>query len=265
MKIIINADDFGYSESVNQAIAEAFSRGWITNTTIMANMDGYLNAVALAKQEGFADRVGLHVNLFEGQPLSSQMRSELFVAEDGRMSPAKFHGFRTFHKFFLPYGARKAVEQECLSQMQRYADSGLTLKHLDSHFHAHTFLSVYRIIRRVNRKFGFKTIRLSLNMYVNRKAIIKIYKKLFNAMLRRRFKTSRYFTSAKEFVEVAKTMKQSDGTILWTSEYRNSVCEIMVHPDYDEAGRLINRRGTSFEELFRYVNADDQLISYGDV
>lgn len=31
MRIIINADDFGYDENVNSAIADAFAKGWITS------------------------------------------------------------------------------------------------------------------------------------------------------------------------------------------------------------------------------------------
>ena len=38
MKIIVNADDFGSSRSINEAISLAFSYGYIQRTSIMVNM-----------------------------------------------------------------------------------------------------------------------------------------------------------------------------------------------------------------------------------
>ena len=53
MKIIINADDFGLSHDVNLAVVEAFKRGFVTNATIMVNMPGFEEGVALSKENGF--------------------------------------------------------------------------------------------------------------------------------------------------------------------------------------------------------------------
>ena len=38
MSVIVNADDFGISEEVNNAIKLAFERGLIQRTTLMVNM-----------------------------------------------------------------------------------------------------------------------------------------------------------------------------------------------------------------------------------
>ena len=35
IRLIINADDFGLSHSVNEAILESFHKGFITNTTLL--------------------------------------------------------------------------------------------------------------------------------------------------------------------------------------------------------------------------------------
>lgn len=52
-KIIVNADDFGKTHTINLAIAECFNKGLITNTTIMVNMPFADEAVEIAKQEVF--------------------------------------------------------------------------------------------------------------------------------------------------------------------------------------------------------------------
>lgn len=49
-KVIINADDFGYSAAVNAGIIKAYQDGVLTSTTLMANMSGRDGAIQLAKE-----------------------------------------------------------------------------------------------------------------------------------------------------------------------------------------------------------------------
>ena len=65
-KLIINADDFGIDSSVNQAVADLYSKGCITSTTIMVTTAAFDEAAALAKQHGIP--VGLHFNMTYHQP-----------------------------------------------------------------------------------------------------------------------------------------------------------------------------------------------------
>lgn len=48
-KVIFNSDDFGYSYGVNYGIVDAYQRGILTSTTLMANMPGFEHAVKLKK------------------------------------------------------------------------------------------------------------------------------------------------------------------------------------------------------------------------
>ena len=45
--VIINADDFGLNEHCSLAIAEAFKKGLITDTTMVANGEYFDDAVAV--------------------------------------------------------------------------------------------------------------------------------------------------------------------------------------------------------------------------
>lgn len=45
MKLIINADDFGLSKSINDGIISGIKKGCITSTSIMVNMDFAKDAV----------------------------------------------------------------------------------------------------------------------------------------------------------------------------------------------------------------------------
>ena len=254
MKIIINADDFGLSEEVNSAIAEAFRRGYITNTTVMANMPGFLEAVALSRENGFFDKVGIHLNFLEGEPLTEEMKKEPLFTEGGKMT-----SFNLFHKeskknyFLLPRHTKKALRAEAEAQLARYCEAGFPELHLDSHGHSHTIYSIYQSIAPMIRKHGFKTVRLSLNFFAGgRSFLVRVYKWLINRILRRGKRTTVYFTSADEFVRRRKA-----------GPCPNGVYEIMVHPVWEE-GKLKNMGGPDFEELLQYIEKED-LISYLDI
>ena len=71
-KLIINADDFGLNTSVNHAIIESFEKGLINSTTLMANMPGFEEAIELAHKNNIIDKIGIHLCLTEGEPITKK-------------------------------------------------------------------------------------------------------------------------------------------------------------------------------------------------
>ena len=67
-RLVVNADDFGYTRDVNLGIIEAHTSGILTATTLMANGNAFEHAVALAKEHGRLD-VGCHLVLVGGRSL----------------------------------------------------------------------------------------------------------------------------------------------------------------------------------------------------
>ena len=49
-RLIVNADDFGLSTSVNQAVVRAYREGILTSASLMVNEPGFDEAVRLAKE-----------------------------------------------------------------------------------------------------------------------------------------------------------------------------------------------------------------------
>ena len=45
MIVIVNADDFGMSPSVNKAVEECFLEGTVTSASLLTNFKGYKDAV----------------------------------------------------------------------------------------------------------------------------------------------------------------------------------------------------------------------------
>jgi predicted glycoside hydrolase/deacetylase ChbG (UPF0249 family) len=72
--LIINADDFGLSTSVNRAVVASLQASLCSSTTIMANQPAFLEACQLAHDHRLFDRVGVHLVLTEGSPLTEAIK-----------------------------------------------------------------------------------------------------------------------------------------------------------------------------------------------
>lgn len=217
IKLIINADDFGKNEGRTRAILEAFERGLITNTTLMVTNAYAEKAVKLARKAGVADRIGLHLNMTEGLPLTDDIkRVPNFCDKDGRFNQ-KFH-LSSSSRLFLPKEAQSAVEKEVVAQLRRYLELGLTEMHLDSHHHSHTDISIARILFPIAKHMGFKSCRRSMDIKPSGRAVCKMaYKRLYNAYL------SRYFASSDKFLSVTDFLSNIEA-------YHGQCVELMVHP-----------------------------------
>lgn len=129
MRLIVNADDFGLAPSVNQAIIDCFLRGNVTSATMMANMPAAEAAAALARAHP-ALKVGLHLNLTEGRPLSA---CPSLTGAEGRFLGRAALLFRSA----LGLVAAADVARESLAQLARLRAFGVAVSHIDSHQHVH--------------------------------------------------------------------------------------------------------------------------------
>ena len=249
MKVIINADDYGRNPTINQAIIDAFGHGWITNTTIMANMPSFADGVAQAKTAGFFDQVGLHLNLTQGTPLAEHIReNRLFCDENGEFNGKIWRCVKA--QFMLDKISRRNVREEMEAQISKYVESGFPLMHLDSHHHSHTIYSVFSVLRPLLRAYGIKSVRLSAN--IHKVGLCKrLYKDMYNRKLRHTVeKTTDYFDRCIYIRNMP------------IEKYNNALVELMCHPDYQE-DELVNVGGRKFETLSLLLNDDRiELVSY---
>jgi predicted glycoside hydrolase/deacetylase ChbG (UPF0249 family) len=68
-RLVVNADDFGFTRDVNDGIVAAHQRGILTATTLMANGVAFDHAVDLAKSNPELD-VGCHLVLVGGMSVA---------------------------------------------------------------------------------------------------------------------------------------------------------------------------------------------------
>ena len=242
-KIIINADDYGYSLSVNRAILQSFQRALINSTSLMANMAGFEDAVDLVHTHSLLrGKVGIHLNLTEGYSLSADIRRcPRFCDEGGR-----FIYRRERPLFLLKREERKAVYTELKMQLDRVLESGVEPIHLDSHHHVHTEWAIARIVRRLGREYGIRRIRLTRNMGRSGGYTRSIYKTIFNLWhlgRHRGLSTTDYFGDIEDMYFSQKARPRS-----------GKFFEIMVHPLFNERGELVDMDRRNLQEKLQTYN-----------
>ena len=219
--VIINADDLGLNEHNSKAIAQAFARGMITDTTMLANGDYFDQAIALAKEQGFFDKIGIHLNLTEGEPLTDAIKSCPRFVTDGRFNK------QYDRRKKLTDTEKDAIYRELTAQADKIQKAGVVITHADSHHHIHTGIYIAPIAVRVCQEHSIDKMRLHRNLG-SIPFIKKVLKKRYNQWLRRQG-----FTTTDRFAYV---VDLDDGGIPDNTE-------IMVHPDFDKNGELIDRKG----------------------
>jgi predicted glycoside hydrolase/deacetylase ChbG (UPF0249 family) len=156
-RLIINADDFGLTSSVNRAIAECHQQGVVTSTTLMATGSALADAAGLSTCMPKLS-VGCHVVLVDGVPVlpAGQVQS-LACAENGTAFAPTLGGF--LQRVATGRFAEEDIEAEATAQFQKLQSTGVAISHFDSHKHTHIYPSVLRPLLRAARACGIRALR----------------------------------------------------------------------------------------------------------
>jgi len=157
-RLIVTADDFGAAPEVNEAVETAHRRGILSAASLMVSGPAAADAVARARRLPSL-RVGLHLVLLEGRPLSPPAAV-----------PHLVNGAGTFPANPAPLGtllacsreARRELSAEITAQFAAFRDSGLALDHCNAHKHFHLHPVVGSLIAAIGPRFGLRAVRLPL-------------------------------------------------------------------------------------------------------
>jgi len=238
MPLIIHADDFGRDESVSKCIAEVMVRGWCSETSLMVNMPYAEEAMALAREKGFVHKVGLHLNLSQGLPLTEGVKQFPILCNPNGTFNKRFHA-RQQSRFLLPIGVRWAIRDEIEAQLAKFRTFSGVMSHVDSHHHVHTDWVVYHELRDLAKQYCFGTMRLSATLH-KVDFVKSLYKNFFNNDVRRHFSTTDEFDGY-------------NANVLSTA-YSGKTVEVMVHPNYAEDGTIMDY-GKPYEDMVRAIGA----------
>jgi chitin disaccharide deacetylase len=157
-RLIVNADDFGFTAGINRAIVEAHVRGIVTSSTLMANGRAFEDAVGLAKTVPRLS-VGCHVVLIDGEPiLDAGLLPSLTSARAGG---ARFRdGLKAFAARALAGRMDPGeIELEAGAQIRKLQSAGINVSHVDTHKHTHLFPAVLRPLLCAARACGVGAVR----------------------------------------------------------------------------------------------------------
>jgi hopanoid biosynthesis associated protein HpnK len=156
-RLIVNADDFGRSGSINVAVIRAHREGILTTASLMVNEDPSDEAVALAKENPRLG-VGLHLTLLCGHSaLATEKIPGLINDRQEFGDGAVAVGLR----YFLSRNLRRQLRDEIAAQFDRFRATGLRLDHVNGHLHFHLHPTVFGILMENAATWGITHLRLT--------------------------------------------------------------------------------------------------------
>lgn len=221
-KMLVIADDLGASDAVNQGIIRAFELGLLSGASAMANGPELQSAVDAVVARNLSSRIGMHLVLTEGHPLTTLMAEQRrFCDGTGRFCGARPSALARFSA-----SERWALREEVRTQLRHLRELGFAVRHLDSHQHIHTVPAIAREVVAVALEEGVTRVRLGRNLGTGRSVSNRAYKLVLNGYLRRKGLSGvRSFGSA---VDVRASGRTAEAT------------EVMVHPRLDSSGALLD-------------------------
>ncbi|MEQ1886322.1 MAG: ChbG/HpnK family deacetylase [Bryobacteraceae bacterium] len=135
-KLVVNADDFGFTRDVNRGIVEAHAEGILTATTLMANGAAFEDAVQLAKQHPSLD-IGVHLVVVGDPPYPPTVAKLTLAVALGQIP----------------------IFDEFVKQVRKILNAGIRPTHLDTHKHTHLLPPVLDAVARISEEFQIPWVR----------------------------------------------------------------------------------------------------------
>jgi hopanoid biosynthesis associated protein HpnK len=160
-RLVVNADDFGRSPSINAAVVRAHRDGILTTASLMVNEPACAAAVELAKSNPGLG-VGLHLSLLFGRSALPPETVPDLVDAQGKFSEGPVAAGM---KFFFRPRVRAQIEAELAEQFARFRATGLPLDHVNGHLHMHMHPTVFGILKSRAREWGITRLRLTCDPF----------------------------------------------------------------------------------------------------
>ncbi len=156
-RLIVNADDFGRSPAINQAVIRAHTGGILSAASLMVAEPAFDEAAALAGRHPRLG-VGLHLTLSCGHAVLPPGKIPGLVNARGEFGsrPAAV-GWRYYFRREL----RGPLRREIHAQFEKFRATGLPLDHVNGHQHLHLHPVILRILLEDADQLGIRRLRLT--------------------------------------------------------------------------------------------------------
>jgi hypothetical protein len=214
MKLILNADDFGLSESVNNGIEECFNSGIVTSTTIMMNQAAATHAAHLY-QQGLIPEVGLHFTVTAGKPLSPPSDVASLIDKNGH--------FLDRQTLMTKNVSEEEVYLELNAQYQAAINAGFAINHIDSHHFAGVYPPLKKAFIRFANDINLPVRRVD-NIVSGQESLFVATPDAFDA---------RFFDTGVSFEQLKSILLE------YKAKLPNGIIELMCHPSSENNSDLI--------------------------
>jgi predicted glycoside hydrolase/deacetylase ChbG (UPF0249 family) len=221
-QLIITADDCGLSEGINETALDLYERGLLTTATVMMNFEATEHALGLF-QDVPGLRVGVHLNLTDGYPLTAGTADNGLIQSDGRFQPRTV----LFPRGVFPANTwLDAVREEMVAQIETYhAMTGRLPDHLTTHMHFHILPSLRGLVIELAEEYGIQWVRA----FETTSTVIP-----FNFLMQEPtelFHPDNLRITPDYIVSIQAWLSQEPARLVQTLRGLNGLIEIVLHPD----------------------------------
>uniref|UniRef100_A0A7C4RTN1 ChbG/HpnK family deacetylase n=1 Tax=Desulfatirhabdium butyrativorans TaxID=340467 RepID=A0A7C4RTN1_9BACT len=154
VRLIVNADDLGISEPINDGIFLAHRLGLVTSASIMPVGKAFDHALERLADVPHLD-IGIHLTLVAEEPL---IRGNTTLVNGGNRFPKDIGAFLMA---YLTGGIRlRDIHREWTAQIEKALDRGIAVTHMDSHQHVHVLPGIADITRELADRYGIPFVRM---------------------------------------------------------------------------------------------------------
>ena len=243
-RVILNIDDFGLDNSINESIIDAHRHGVVTSTSLLVARPATVEAVRYLLQTPSL-AVGLHLDLDAIFPYESNGHYGVTIDDIDKMA----------YHFALKKNINLIIT-EIRNQIAQFLKYKLIPSHIDGHHNVHMLPGILQELIKVMSEYGLNKVRFSKDFYGIHN---DVYNDLKSSVDGRGIKYPDYCTEIDQELPV--------GIIF--NRLQSGTTEIIVHTDLPEGKhgdwrieqflyvRKLNKK--QFEEINKI-----QFISYRD-
>jgi hopanoid biosynthesis associated protein HpnK len=244
--LVVTADDFGRSHSVNRAVAAACGHGVLTSASIVAGGDAFDEAAAFAMRTAGLS-VGLHVTLSDGRPVLGRSAVPGLVDGDGFFRATPFRAGVAYWRMRKSIAGQ--IRAEVRAQFDKVEAAGIRPAHVDCHHHLHVHPLLFDIIAGEAAARGVAWVRIPREPFG---FVLRVHGRRLDGRALATWLVFRLLTGrclrvaqrlgigvADNVYGLSGTGKVDEGYLLALLPYvRGAVSEIYLHPDMASRGGL---------------------------